>query len=404
MPPRNAGYINDVDDLIHSTRPWEAAAFYGMTWPEGKYSGNVRLRCLFNENCNTSSYGQLSVNVDKQHSPIYCHGCGIRGKLIELMYGMKHGQPFDGTRLRGEQFKGILSDLRMIRSGGPPQQPQPKPTTSEASPQQKEPVRNTPLKDSENERARALVNLDENFVVDPAEMNSAAAVYFRQRPWLTPEVAERWRMGYLPNSAKGLLRGRVVYGFADEADDILSWFGRDPDYAQKRHDWEQRGCPEKGQPIKTRFVKGFQRGLELYGQNGAVRLEQTHVRSSLEELGLLVVEGPNDVVRLDELGVAAVGLCSNKATEAQIEKITRYAREHTRGRVALMLDNDDEGEAGAKELLWQLNHCDGVAPRLGWSRELFSGRFADRQPESLSPEEWTPIRDRLVATQSGTLR
>ena len=66
-----------------------------------------------------------------------------------------------------------------------------------------------PLKESDNERVRELVSLDEQLLIDPGEMSPKAAAYFRERPWLTPDVAHKWRMGYLPNSAKGLLRGRV---------------------------------------------------------------------------------------------------------------------------------------------------------------------------------------------------
>jgi DNA primase len=34
-----------------------------------------------------------------------------------------------------------------------------------------------------------------------------------------------------------------------------------------------------------------------------------------------VVEGQNDVIRLDTLGFPAIALCSNKATETQIDKL-----------------------------------------------------------------------------------
>ena len=57
--------------------------------------------------------------------------------------------------------------------------------------------------------------------------------------------------------------------------------------------------------MKHRFVKDFHRGLELYGQNGAARLQEPHVRESLASIGLVVAEGPNDVIKLDTLGVAA---------------------------------------------------------------------------------------------------
>src|SRR5437667_30499 len=57
---------------------------------------------------------------------------------------------------------------------------------------------NLPLAQSENERARGLVDLDRKFVVDVAAMSPKASAYFRQRSFLSPEVCRQWRMGYLP--------------------------------------------------------------------------------------------------------------------------------------------------------------------------------------------------------------
>ena len=62
----------------------------------------------------------------------------------------------------------------------------------------------------------------------------------------------------------------------------------------------------------------------------------------------------NDVIRLDELGVCAVGICSNKATEQQIEMLTKFARQVANNRVMLFPDQDEEGTAGFKDLLWSL--------------------------------------------------
>lgn len=76
----------------------------------------------------------------------------------------------------------------------------------------------------------------------------------------------------------------------------------------------------------------------------ARRLEEEYVRQSLDQF--VVVEGMNEVMRMESLNVAAVGLGSNKATETQIEKIVRFANQAGGNRVLLMPDCDDEGEAG----------------------------------------------------------
>ncbi len=404
MTPTRHGYVN-VDELIAQVTPQQVAAFFGVPFP-AEVSGEVRIPSVFAERGKgENSYGALTINLDEPQNPIYCHVTGTRGNLLTLIHGFKHHRPPASGKLRGDEFKEaarilqeIVGKVDAVLSGQPmPAVASPAASATAASePQDSEPVRrNVPLKDSENERARTLVRLHEQLVVDSAEMSPAAAAYFRSRPFLSPEVCRKWRMGYLPHSASSLLRGRVVYAFSNDQDDILSYFGRDPQFEEHQREWEQAGRPDDKRPMKHRFVKDFHRGLELYGQNGAARLKEPHVRESLANIGLVVAEGPNDIIKLDTLGVAAVGLCSNKATDEQVEKIARFAKRLASGRVVLMPDNDAEGEDGFKELLWQLNQCEGVSVRLAWSRTMFVGAFAGRQPESLSFEECKVLRTRI---------
>ena len=397
MNTKNRGYMSGIDDLIEQTSAAQVLSHFGKPPPE-KSSGEHRMPCVFDDSCIDSSYGTLAVNLSDPAKRIYCHSCGVRGNLLSLLWGlMKHAPP-SGGRLRGDEFKQAVAVLKEIAGeDAVPQRSRPA-ELAPAEPASQAPpasLRNVPLRDAENPRARELVNLYERLVTDPAEMHPAAATYVRERPWLTPQVMQQWRMGYLPMSAKGLLRGRMVYGYFDERDNVLSYFGRDPDFERKWQNWERSGRPEKGKPIKHRFVKGFHRGLELYGQNGRQRLQDEKLRESIAALGLSIVEGPNDVIRLDCLGVGAVGLCSNKATDEQVREITRFARQIAGGKVVLLPDTDTEGESGCKELLWKLSQCEGIRPKLAWSSEMFGGAFRDRQPESLSVEEWERIRANL---------
>ena len=405
MPPTRHGYVN-VDELIAQVTPQQVAAYFGVPFPADA-SGEVRIPSVFAEKGKgESSYGALTINLDQPQNPIYCHVTGTRGNLLTLIHGFKHHRPPASGKLRGDEFKEATRILQQIAgkvdgvlSGQPTPAIMPPAPVSSASvlsePRASGPVvRNISLKDSENERARALVTLHEQFVVDVAEMSAGAGAYFRSRPFLTPDVCRKWRMGYLPNSASSLLRGRVVYAYSNQQDDILSYFGRDPQFEQHWLEWEQAGRPDDKRPMKHRFVKDFHRGQELYGQNGTARLQEPHVRESLQSVGLVVVEGPNDVIRLDTLGVAAVGLCSNKVTDEQIEKLCRFARKTANGRIVLLPDNDPEGEEGFKELLWRLSQCDGIKVKLGWSNSMFDGAFAGRQPESLTFEECDVIRKR----------
>src|SRR5436190_7645787 len=87
--------------------------------------------------------------------------------------------------------------------------------------------------------------------------------YLRKRPFLTPDVCQQWRMGYLPrdtggeDKSGGTMRGKVVYPCLSEAGDVLTWFGRDPEFEEKHQQWEVAGKKDR-EPEKFHFVKGFQ--------------------------------------------------------------------------------------------------------------------------------------------------
>jgi len=170
---------------------------------------------------------------------------------------------------------------------------------------------------------------------------------------------------------------------------VLTWFGRDPEFEANHQKWLQSGRAG-AEPIKTRFVKGFHRGLELFGQHRNWQTLQE--REAFNELGLLVVEGPNDVMRLDTLLHAAVGRCGNQITAAQADKIATIAGQFANRRVTLLHDTDAEGEAGAKQIRWELAQR-GRQVQLGWSRTMFEGSYADRQLESLTDEELNELID-----------
>jgi hypothetical protein len=169
-----------------------------------------------------------------------------------------------------------------------------------------------------------------------------------------------------------------------EHGDVLSWFGRDVEYDGKRHEWIVGGKQGK-EPEKYHFVKGFQRGLELFGQQ---RFGDEQFRQRVRETGLTVVPGANDVIALDSLGGAAVGLCAQEVTTEQAEKLAAFARQ-TGSVVTVMLNCTEEGHLAARCVLVELAQRCPV--RLAWSPLMHDGAFMGRQPESLSPKEWYSI-------------
>lgn len=181
------------------------------------------------------------------------------------------------------------------------------------------------------------------------------------------------------------MRGKFVYAIRSEAGDILTWFGRDPDFEDKHTAWSATDKSER-EPEKFHFVKGFHRGLELFGQD---RLRDPARIDKLKSLGLIVVEGPNDVIRFDTLGIPSVGLCSNTITREQAEKAAKLARELSGGIVTVLLDCDTEIASGMRQCLGYLSQITPV--RLAWTSKMFGGKFKNRQPESLTETEWNEV-------------
>ena len=398
MRPERSRFVN-VDELMPQITLEQVARFYGVPLPElHRTRDETRTRCFLA--CGkTAETGDrvLAIQESDPAKKFRCHqyDCGIGGNLVSMCDLLKPGQNAGG-RPRGERFRAIASDLQAMAGGmistdrpGIPAQPPAKPAVKAP------PAVNVPLAESENERARGLVDLDAKFTRDVALLPPAASAYLRKRPYLSPEVMRAWRVGYLPRNvggdqSGGTMRGKIVYAYHSEEGRLLTWFGRDPDYEDKHAQWEISDRSQR-EPAKFHFVSGFHRGIELYGQE---RLRRPEASETLKALGLVVVEGPNDVIRLATLGVPAVALCSNTISREQAARAAELAYEVAGGIVTILLDCDPEGEKGMKQALGYLAQL--VPVRLAWTGGMHGGKFRGRQPESLSEQEWGEIASFLT--------
>jgi 5S rRNA maturation endonuclease (ribonuclease M5) len=189
---------------------------------------------------------------------------------------------------------------------------------------------------------------------------------------------------------------QILYPILSEAGRLLAWVSRDPHFEAKEQEFNSKPAEQRTKekkPAKHRFPVDFHRGLELFGQH-ASRLGEPGYREKIGRFGLIVTEGFNDVLALDAIGVPAVAIMSNRITEEQIAKIERWARALAGGRVTLLFDADEAGDAGAKEALWLLVQHN-LDVQLGWSRAMHGAKFNGRQPESLTVLEWQQIALRL---------
>ncbi|MEK6261266.1 MAG: toprim domain-containing protein [Planctomycetota bacterium] len=418
------GYIN-VDQLQAATSLDEAAAKCGVSLDAHGDGKEIHLDCPFACEGDHSGRREIAVNTENDQKVFMCHAyqCGFRGNLLTLMHGWLAGSRPTGEKLKGEEFHRVKNVLANVHSDYSPAErvASPRPavepiaqtptainrspagaTTTKSAPSPlattpataSDPECNVPLGQSGEEKVRELTTLDDKFVLDVAAMPPPAASYVRRHPCLSPESMKKWRVGVLPmdggSDKRGFsLRGQVVYPVPSEDGQVLAWIGRDPKYEEKERDFSRLTPAERTEasaPMKHRFPKGFHRGLELFGQQ-ASRLNEPGYREAIARHGLIVVEGFNDVIGLDNLGIPAIAIMSNRITEAQVEKITRWSRQLTNGKVTLLFDCEPTGDDGAKEALWLLAER-GLNTRLGWSQAMHSGTFQGRQPENLTREEW----------------
>lgn len=400
MNSKNRGFMSDVDQLIEQTPLDLVLQQYGLPLSRPGTT-EYRMKCVFSEACSDSQYGNLSVKLDSAKR-IFCHVCETKGNLLTLLHGLETHQPPTGGRLRGQEFKSAVAALRTINGlvdspsltnskAAVASQTQAAPKAQPNQQAERPAITvNVPMRRHEKEAARELANLHEELITDVTQMSPEAAAYVRKRSWMTPEVLAQWGIGWIPGNGRSLFRKNyMVYTQRDFRGEVVSYSGRELTFESKWEKWLKQNKPEGKKPNKHRYVSGFHRGAELYGGQ-ASRLEEPYVKESLSEHGVVVVESANNVVRLACLGVCAVGLCSNKATQQQIEMVAKFAKQVANNRVMLLPDCDEQGEAGFKELLWRLAE-NGLDVKLGVSSQMFDGKFAGMQPEDFTNDDWNQI-------------
>lgn len=388
------GYI-DVDKLQAETTLEEAAAKCGIQLDVKGSGAEVRIDCPFSCAGDHCGRKEIAINTENPQKVFQCHAyqCGFRGNMLTLMHGFLTGSKPSGEKLKGEEFQRVK---KVLAGGGEGRDTKANPRpTSEAAPAITTPplLSNKPLIDSDDARVRELHNIDEKLVRDIATMNPAAASYLRRHPCLSSESMTKWKCGYLPNDGGGdkrgwSLRGNIVYPVLSEQGKVLAWIGRDVQYEQKEREYQQLAPSErsgKEPPAKHKFPKGFHRGQELYGQQ-ANRLREPGYRDFIATNGLILVEGFNDVIGLDNLGIPALGIMSNRMTDSQGEKVIRFAKQLDVNRVNLMFDCEETGDVGAKEALWFFAER-GIETRLVWSTGSHDGKYKSSQPETISHQQ-----------------
>jgi 5S rRNA maturation endonuclease (ribonuclease M5) len=397
-PEKPQRHTIDVDALQQQLSVRQVAAHYGFPLPETfSDAGEQRMRCPCTNCTGHNDDRSVSINASDPFKRWKCHrgsqygGCGAQGNLVTLAYCLRHAAMPPGGKPTGREFFAIAQELEGIAGGKPPPERvvSPDPAVRQDAAAVIEGKPNVPLAQSDNENARNLVTLDQQLTIALADHSPPASAYARRRPFLLSEAIQRdCRCGYMPGSSKSSLRGHWVFGVQNEQGEPMAWVGRNVRFDEEYGKWTASGRHGR-EPMKYRFPNQslFRRGLELYGQEF---LGDERFAKSLRRYGVILVEGFTDRLRLHEMGVMSLAMMSNKLTDEQSERLARYAHQYAGGRVGVMHDADAPGDEGAKESLWRM-HEQGINAYLIWSRRKSGGQYADRQPESLTVEEWSEI-------------
>ncbi|MCG8449822.1 MAG: hypothetical protein MI725_09620, partial [Pirellulales bacterium] len=291
----------DIDAIQQQLSLEQVASLYGFTLPTDiSTGGEQRMRCPCVDCTGHGDDKSVSINLGDPMKRWKCHrenyGCGAQGRLVMLAYCMKHGRMPPSGKLSGDAFLEIARELEALAEGKPPAQSPIPDKQNEARQEVKATVEqppNVPLAQSENENARKLVHLDDQFVTKLEDLSPAASAYARRRPFLlSEEVAREVRTGYMPGNAKSSLRHNWVFGVINRQGEPLAWVGRNVKYEEDHEKWIAGGRHGR-EPVKYRFPNQslFLRSQELYGQEW---LDHPRFENSLAKHGLILVEGFTD--------------------------------------------------------------------------------------------------------------
>jgi len=177
---------------------------------------------------------------------------------------------------------------------------------------------------------------------------------------VTPHTVRTFGLGFY--MGKGLLRGRIVIPIHSQSGELIAYAGR----------------AINGQEPKYRFPAGFRKSLVLFNLHRALGTEARTV---------IVVEGFFDTLAVHQAGYpAVVALMGSTISRYQAALLSMHF-----DRVVLMLDGDEAGRQGAR------NIADTLGTRISVSAlSLDDGR----QPDELTPRE---LQQLLAASAIATL-
>lgn len=201
-----------------------------------------------------------------------------------------------------------------------------------------------------------------NLVTEPGRMSQEARSYMAARPYLTEQLCRKWGVGFVPKHTGGKHAEQVVYAY-DTDDEQQHWVGRNPLFDAAAQSFEL--ADEMPEEFLFPDASVFQKDTHLWGEH---LMDDPARQKAIALHGLTIVQQMDDVMVLDWFGVPACAMVTPTLTEAQAQKIARWAEDAGSMQVKLMFPCDEYGDECAGAAAEQLRAL-GIEAEIVWSAQ-----------------------------------
>lgn len=296
---------------------------YGLEYT--RKGEQIRLCCPFHDDKTPSLGITLVDTADAKANTWHCFGCGKSGSPIDFV-ALKEGLT-DDLRAAAEIVATVsaisLAPTRGSQRGK--QRGRRKPSEAPEGAQDQKRATDPPKR--QETPPGASESASEDGSTGNAPLNFTLELDHQHETVLArldAKAAEHFGVGYLPDTRRGMMAGRICIPIHDAAGELVAYAGR----------WPGDEMPPETE--KYLFPPKFQKRAELYNLH---RLGQSpHI---------VVVEGFFSAMRLHQLGVPVVALMGTAMSAEQVALLRTGGVKS----VLVMLDGDAPGQAAAETVV-----------------------------------------------------
>ena len=310
-------YVNEHGDFP------AMLAHFGLDYT--RKGDQLRLLCPFHEDTKPSLNITLTATSSTQANTFHCFGCHESGSLIDFVAAMEGGGDLRSSAELIANVSGCgLAPARTEKRAG-------KAKTGKSLKSRSKRVsdgsgkegglgaENAAVANSEPLKACGAVNPPLKFTLTL----DVGHPYLEER--VDPETIREFGLGFLPESSRSMMKGRVCIPIHNACGELVAYAGRYP------------AAEPPGDVPKYLLPKSFEKMATLFNLH----------RVDPASKWVVIVEGFFGAMRLHRLGVPVVALMGTAISPAQIALLEARKTKF----VYLMLDGDDPGREAVDALL-----------------------------------------------------